>query len=588
MQRSTRLLVLVLSFGLLLASWPVAGYAQPMADEPVVQPDFGATSIAWSAPQGSGSFILVVSGPDGYRFEQTFQSGAPLAFQAVDANGAALADGLYKYELTPVRYDLTKARSQGDDGRNPAETRELVQSQANLNANLSGVSGVFTIQNGAILNPSAVEEETTAAQPQQGASPAGIDAPADQVILDDLIVDGSACIGQDCVNGENFGFDTLRLKENNLRIKAQDTSTSASFPTVDWQLTFNDSSNGGANKFSIDDIDNGKTPFTIEANTPSNSLYLDSTGQVGFGTSTPVVELHVKDGDTPTLRLEQDGSSGFTSQIWDMAGNETNFFVRDVTNGSKLPFRIQPSAPTSSIYIKSTGDVGMGAGTSPSASLHVKRTDGTAQILVEEANATVADRTLAELKNNGKSFITLQDTRVTDQVKIGSNFGRLTVELGGSARLAQSNTDGTLTVLGNLVLNGGSCTGCRTSNDLWEMSQEDMLNQLSSLSIVRWDGTGIDLRDSSGSVNGETVVTHLSPDMQSFYAAFGLGLNGEQIAPLDVATVALASIQALKETVDQQSEIIAAQNAQLAAMDERIKALESMSHTHSYLPSIQN
>ena len=34
---------------------------------------------------------------------------------------------------------------------------------------------------------------------------------ADNVILDDLIVDGSACIGFDCVNGESFGFDTLRF-----------------------------------------------------------------------------------------------------------------------------------------------------------------------------------------------------------------------------------------------------------------------------------------------------------------------------------------------------------------------------------------
>ncbi len=63
---------------------------------------------------------------------------------------------------------------------------------------------------------------------------------ADQVILDDLIVDGSACIGFDCVNGESFGFDTLRLKENNLRIRAVDTSSSASFPSNDWQITFND------------------------------------------------------------------------------------------------------------------------------------------------------------------------------------------------------------------------------------------------------------------------------------------------------------------------------------------------------------
>ena len=63
-------------------------------------------------------------------------------------------------------------------------------------------------------------------------------AMADQVFADDLIVQGSACIGIDCANGESFGFDTIRLKENNLRIKAQDTSTSASFPTVDWQLLY--------------------------------------------------------------------------------------------------------------------------------------------------------------------------------------------------------------------------------------------------------------------------------------------------------------------------------------------------------------
>ena len=76
-------------------------------------------------------------------------------------------------------------------------------------------------------------------------------AQADQQIIDDLIVQGSICAGQDCVNGESFGFDTIRLKENNLRIKFQDTSNSASFPTNDWQLTANDSSNGGADRKSV-------------------------------------------------------------------------------------------------------------------------------------------------------------------------------------------------------------------------------------------------------------------------------------------------------------------------------------------------
>ena len=49
-------------------------------------------------------------------------------------------------------------------------------------------------------------------------------ARADQVILDDLIVQGSTCTGFDCVNNEVFGLDSLRLKENNLRIKFEDIS----------------------------------------------------------------------------------------------------------------------------------------------------------------------------------------------------------------------------------------------------------------------------------------------------------------------------------------------------------------------------
>ncbi len=182
---------------------------------------------------------------------------------------------------------------------------------------------------------------------------------ADFVINDDLIVDGSTCVGFDCVNGESFGFDTIRLKENNLRIKFQDTS-GGSFPTRDWQITANSSQNGGLSKFSIDDIDGGRTPFTIEANAPSHSLYVDDGGRLGLGTSTPVVDVHVISGNTPTLRLEQNGSSGFTPQTWDVAGNETNFFVRDATNGSTLPFRIRPGAPSSSIFIDADGDVGIG------------------------------------------------------------------------------------------------------------------------------------------------------------------------------------------------------------------------------------
>lgn len=197
---------------------------------------------------------------------------------------------------------------------------------------------------------------------------------ADVVHVDDTIVQGSLCVGFDCVNGENFGFDTMRLKENNLRIHFDDTSSSGSFPSNDWRIVVNDSSNGGASYFSVEDSTAGRTPFRIDAGAPANSLRIDSGGDVGIGVDNPVVPLHVRDGNTPTLRLEQDGSSGFTPQIFDVAANEANFFIRDVTNGSALPFRIQPGADENSLYIAAGGNVGIGTA-SPAAALQVVSAD---------------------------------------------------------------------------------------------------------------------------------------------------------------------------------------------------------------------
>ncbi len=198
----------------------------------------------------------------------------------------------------------------------------------------------------------------------------------DQQILDDLIVDGSACIGQDCVNGESFGFKTLRLKENNLRIHFLDTSTSASFPSADWCIQINDTSNGGGNYYGIVHENTGRRIMSLEANAPQHSLYVDDAGRVGFGTSNPVVELHVVDGNTPTLRLEQDGSSGFAAQTWDVAGNEAGFFIRDVNAGSSLPFRILPGASSQAFVIAGNDEIGIGAGTNPAAKFHIENTGG--------------------------------------------------------------------------------------------------------------------------------------------------------------------------------------------------------------------
>jgi len=111
----------------------------------------------------------------------------------------------------------------------------------------------------------------------------------------------------------------------------------------------NDTSNGGGEYFAVEDSTAARQPFRIEAGARVNALYVENDGDVGLGTNNPVVNMHIVDGNTPTVRLDQDGSQGFTPQVWDVAGNEANFFIRDVTNGSKLPFRITPNTPTSAI-----------------------------------------------------------------------------------------------------------------------------------------------------------------------------------------------------------------------------------------------
>ena len=250
-------------------------------------------------------------------------------------------------------------------------------------------------------------------------------AQAAQVFTTDLIVQGSTCTGFDCVSSESFGFDTLRLKENNLRIHFDDTSSSASFPGNDWRIVINDSSNGGANYFGVEDSTAGRIPFRVEAGAPVNTLYVEADGDVGIKTANPVVDLHIVEGNTPTMRLEQDGSDGFTPQTYDIAANESNFFIRDVTNGSKLFFRAKPSAPEDSIFIAASGNIGLGTD-NPDGPFHIRNTS--------------AYMTLDDSDNNDKWFITHAagddgSLEFTNQLNGGSFTVGFIVQPDGDTRL---------------------------------------------------------------------------------------------------------------------------------------------------------
>ncbi|WP_051471631.1 hypothetical protein [Patulibacter minatonensis] len=119
-------------------------------------------------------------------------------------------------------------------------------------------------------------------------------AAADAVVPDDQIVQGSACVGLDCVDNESFGFDTLRLKENNTQIGFDDTSSTPGFPANDWHLIANDSSSGGRNVFKLEDTTAGQVPFAVMAGAGTNALFVGATGNTGLGTDSPASKLDVR------------------------------------------------------------------------------------------------------------------------------------------------------------------------------------------------------------------------------------------------------------------------------------------------------
>lgn len=398
---------------------------------------------------------------------------------------------------------------------------------------------------------------------------------ADQVILDDLIVNGSACIGLDCVDGEIFGFDTLRLKENNLRIQFVDTSSSGSFASNDWQITVNESENGGLNKFSIDDITGSKTPFTVEAGAASHSLYVDDSGRIGLGTNTPSVQLHQKHGNTPTVRLEQDGSSGFTSQTWDMAGNETNFFVRDVSNGSTLPFRIKPGALTDTLYLSTDRNVGIGT-TSPQSNLHIKTSDKPAIRLEDTGSGetwliTNNFNTLrfsipgsgmveAEIDEEGNftpaGKVTLPGT--TYDWSIRNNFDQLRFSIPGSGIV-----EATLDASGNLTIGGTLTTGSSRSfkTNILPVDAGDIMDKIKGLPIATWSY----LKDKH--------ISHIGPMAEDFYALFGFGSDEKHIAPADMAAIALIAAKELTVQNDELSSELKRKDEQLYALTQQFELL---------------
>jgi len=555
-------------------AWGAAAAVEPRGGGKVAELAVGAAGVEWlPAVAGYDRLVLTVSGPDGLSFSQEFKAGVDPALSLFDAAGQRLPDGGYTWELRVVprvaaalAQRLKAAREAGDQA---AET--ALRRQGGLAAEPLAQSGHFAIQGGALVQPDLAEPS-----PARGKRPASQRSMTnlslrDQVIADDLIVQGSACIGLDCVNNESFGFDTIRLKENNTRIKFDDTSTGTGFPNHDWQLTANDSASGGANKFSIEDITAATVPFTITGSAPTNAIFVDSSGRVGFRTATPVLDLHVATSNTPAMRLEQNGSGGFTAQTWDIAGNEANFFVRDVTGGSRLPFRIRPGAPTSSIDINASGNVGIGTA-SPSTRLTLS--DGVITIgglsLGQRSGAT-DDLQVNALRNiifgvdsnndsTNASFSVSRNNDPNQVIFVAREDNLVGINLQTPSFPLHVGTDATNGNGAHLTAAGIWTDGSSRANkeNIRALDSKDAFAALVGLEPVRYNG--------KNSPDGEEYLGFIAEDVPDLVAMN----NRKGLSPMDIVAVLTKVVQEQEKTIHE-----------LAV---RVNELETMRKTASLRP----
>jgi len=485
---------------------------------------------------GGAGVSVTVTGPEGFALSRTFAPGEAPTLNLTEGRGR-LADGLYLYD---VRVAPAAGRQRGaEDGGEAALPGGSV------------ISGSFTVKGGSLVQPSrAVEPRAVTSSSQHADAPPQPDL---QVISDDLSVIGAICAGDGCSPTQTFLDENLVLIQNNNRIRADDNSVSAGFPNNDWQLRFNDDISGGLNRFAVEDLTNARIPMTILAGAPNNSIFVNGSGHLGVRTGAPAQTIHAVTGDTPGLRLEQDGSGGFAPQTWDVSGNESNFFIRDVTGGNTIPFRLHPGAPSNSVDILGTsGNVGVGTGAA-SAALHVFRNNATAQLRVEEATATTGSRNLLRIVNNGASTFRFDNTFN------GSiwGFGSL-----GTGNFFIGNTPGQplamqVTPAGNMIITGtySSTSDRAAKDDVNAVDPAEVLAKVAELPIASWRYKGDD-------------ATHVGPMAQDFYAAFGLGTDDKHIAPTDMAGLSLAAIQALKAE-------LADKDARIQALEERLARIEA-------------
>ena len=263
----------------------------------------------------------------------------------------------------------------------------------------------------------------------------------------------------------------------------------------------------------------------------------------------------IVDSVNPSVTLTLDNQT----TPWIVAADNGGFGIGQ-TLGS-LPFVVLTGAAKSTLFVSTGGNVGIDT-QSPAATLHIRRNNGTAKILVQEASGTTAPRRLFELTNNGPSSFQMNDTKSG----LSWRFANQTTGF----RISRADTTGPEFELlnnGNLVIKGTltESSDVNVKTKFEALDGNVVLAKLEAVPVSEWTYR----REGSG-------VRHIGPMAQDFYAAFKLGTGDTTISPRDMAGVNMAAIKALKAALTKKDAEVAAQQKQITALQARLGELDQL------------
>jgi len=131
-----------------------------------------------------------------------------------------------------------------------------------------------------------------------------------------------------------------------------------------------------SNNRDLADLGKSAEAIDVDASAPADSLNINSSGNVGIGTTSPDNVLHIK-ADAPIIKLEDNQAGGGYHQLGNSSSDGTLVIYADAdgTNSSTANMRFNVGS-TEHMRINSSGQVGIGT-SSPAQKFHLDSSTNT-------------------------------------------------------------------------------------------------------------------------------------------------------------------------------------------------------------------